>query len=475
MANQNVFTNLINKGKVSRLKDWNYQVYDNRATLLADTYPATAQDGDASFTMALAVAENEVWFWNGAVANTDTTSAGNGTNWHSSDKDSEIVLGVTNPPIDSYNEATLVTAVAPTGLTANTKFVTWVDASGKEHLYSVTDPIGTPVFTEITTNKLMRVVNLTVTSEAEVLALVPLRLHTIYVNTTTGQEFLVDEDGGITTLKGKNRVGQVEWKPVTLVANTPYTFDLNNDAGIEIQDGEGAVAGTNEYALSANLLLNGINILDASNGLPLATNLYSVKPLTASTFTLESNGATDVIATFDGLLTKVEPVVVIGYNEFTFLPGTAPTIAQLETSLGITLENPVHLGDRIEFTNIGYTIPASAFSGDSNIKGVFSHAFEVGASAFSNCANLLSFIHNYATKIGNNCLENCNLIEDIRIPVATEIGTDNTNNDVFKDIVGQTIQTVEVNAIHQTSNAGGVEGDVAYLLANNTITGFAYV
>lgn len=470
MANQNVFTNLINKGKVSRLKDWNYQVYDDRATLLADTYPATAQDGDASFTMALAVAENEVWFWNGAVANTDTTSAGNGTNWHSSDKDSEIVLGVTNPPIDSYNEATLVTAVAPTGLTANTKFVTWVDASGKEHLYSVTDPIGTPVFTEITTNKLMRVVNLTVTSEAEVLALVPLRLHTIYVNTTTGQEFLVDEDGGITTLKGKNRVGQVEWKPVTLVANTPYTFDLNNDAGIEIQDGEGAVAGTNEYALSANLLLNGINILDATNGLPLATNLYSVKPLTASTFTIESNVATDVIATFDGLLTKVEPVVVLGYNEFTFLPGTAPTIAQLETSLGITLENPVHLGDAIEFTNIGYTIPASAFSGDSNINGVFSHAFEVGASAFSNCANLLSFIHNYATKIGNNCLENCNLIEGILIPVATEIGDDNTNNDVFKDIIGQTIQSVVVNAIHQTSNAGGVEGDVAYLLANNTIT-----
>ncbi len=327
MAKQNVFTNLINKGKVSRLKDWNYQVYDDRATLLADTYPATAQDGDASFTMALAVAENEVWFWNGAVANTDTTSAGNGTNWHSSDKDSEIVLGVTNPPIDSYNEATLVTAVAPTGLTANTKFVTWVDASGKEHLYSVTDPIGTPVFTEITTNKLMRVVDLTVTSEAEVLALVPLRLHTIYVNTTTGQEFLVDEDGGITTLKGKNRVGQVEWKPVTLVANTVTTFDLNNDAGIEIQDGEGAVAGTNEYALSANLLLNGINILDATNGLPLATNLYSVKPLTASTFTIESNVATDVIATFDGLLTKVEqlpfyPLQIEAVNWLYFMAGT---------------------------------------------------------------------------------------------------------------------------------------------------------
>ncbi len=293
MANQNVFTNLINKGKVSRLKDWNYQVYDDRATLLADTYPATAQDGDASFTMALAVAENEVWFWNGAVANTDTTSAGNGTNWHSSDKDSEIVLGVTNPPIDSYNEATLVTAVAPTGLTANTKFVTWVDASGKEHLYSVTDPIGTPVFKEITTNELMRVDNTTLTDTASVSALSPLRNHTIYFNSTTGASWLVDENGGVTQISDGNQEYYGVFNSRLLTANTASIFDVNADATLTVTNLSSAVT---EEAFSEYLI--DVQVFDADNGNQLNTNNYAIVFTSNSTFEITSNSNANVIVSF---------------------------------------------------------------------------------------------------------------------------------------------------------------------------------
>ena len=55
------------------------------------------------------------------------------------------------------------------------------------------------------------------------------------------------------------------------------------------------------------------------------------------------------------------------------------------------------------------------------------------------------------------------------MPNIVNIGPSTGDDNVFDNNTGNTI-TVIVPSIHQTSNGGGLEGDLAYLQANNTVT-----
>lgn len=295
---QNILVDLVSKAEVSKLVGFGYDQFVNQATLLAKTYPLFTADGQPSFHMAMDSATSKVWYFNGGLVNSDTTSPANGTNWFSADSDKEIVLGVTNPPINSYNGATLVTAVAPTNLTANTKFVTWTDGSGKVHLYSVTDPMGTPVFKEITTNA-----HVTIDIATDISAVSPLRNNTIYTNESTGQIWLVDEEGTTTNVTGKNKSGQIDFNKVSLVAGVESVFDINADATIAFQDGEVAVAGTTEEALSKYGLTGGVSIFDDSNNQQENDN-FALRPIDTTTFGITSNADIDIYVSVACLLKK---------------------------------------------------------------------------------------------------------------------------------------------------------------------------
>jgi len=292
MALQNVFTNLVNAGKKSRLKDFSYTTYATEVSLLADTHDAVLQDGRASFTMALAEDTGTIWYWKGGLTNSDVSSAGNGTSWFDSDKDQEVILELVDAPINTDVLGTIIPAVAPTNLTANTKIVTWVDANGDLHLYQVTDPVGTPVFTEITAPRQATIVT-TATDIAGVTAL-PARANTVYTNTTTGQVFIVTEDSIVTEISDGNKDYYGVFNTVTLVAGVESVFDVNADATLAVTN---LLSTVTEVAFSQYLI--DVQLFDVSNSNQLATNMYAVRPISVSTFGITSNIGVDVIASFN--------------------------------------------------------------------------------------------------------------------------------------------------------------------------------
>jgi len=292
MASQNVFTNLVNAGKKSRLKDFSYTTYATEVALLADTHDATIADGGASFTMAMAEDNGAIWYWKGGQTNADVSSAGNGTSWFDSDKDQEVILELIDAPINTDVLGTIIPAVAPTNLTANTKLVTWTDANGDLHLYQVTDPVGTPVFTEITAPRQATIVT-TATDVAGVTA-IPARANTVYTNTTTGQVFIVTEDSIVTEISDGNKDYYGVFNTVTLVAGVESVFDVNADATLAVTN---LLSTVTEVAFSQYLI--DVQLFDVSNNNQLATNMYAVRPITTSTFGITSNIGVDVIASFN--------------------------------------------------------------------------------------------------------------------------------------------------------------------------------
>jgi len=64
---------------------------------------------------------------------------------------------------------------------------------------------------------------------------------------------------------------------------------------------------------------------------------------------------------------------------------------------------------------------------------------------------------------------NCTSATNFNLPSLDSFGMVTTDEDVFSNIIGQTI-IVTAKTIHQISNGGNLEGDLAYLDSNNTVT-----
>jgi len=175
-------------------------------------------------------------------------------------------------------------------------------------------------------------------------------------------------------------------------------------------------------------------------------------------------------------------------NVFNYATGQAPTLAAFEAQIGFPLINGAKFGDTIVFDNVGYSVGEEVFENE-NLNGFFKcSAGDFGISSFANNSieqvyltqNFTSekgvfstnnitdvFIEN-GEYLGDNFFE-VNNIQYLNIQNVLDIGQTTFDDFVFENNTGNNI-TVIAPSIHQTSNAGGLEGDLAYLQANNTVT-----
>lgn len=287
MATQ-IYKNLDFLG-VSEIKNAIINPFANLAAMnayaTAQSY-GTAQEGIVAYNKN----DNKVYVWTGAA-------------WALANSGAEVILNFANAPIDTDVLGTIVSGVLPTNLTADTKLGTWVDAEGGLHLYQVTDPMGTPVFTEITAPKQVLVVT-TETTIAGIEALVDFRKNSIYHNETTGQMWMVLEDGNVKELMDGSKEYYGVFALRTLTGGTAELFDVNDHPTLTTSNLVDVLA---EEAYSEFLI--DYRVYDASNGNLLSNESYEIKPVSTSTFEVTANQDTDVIVSFSFLGSSVSDVI----------------------------------------------------------------------------------------------------------------------------------------------------------------------
>jgi hypothetical protein len=174
-------------------------------------------------------------------------------------------------------------------------------------------------------------------------------------------------------------------------------------------------------------------------------------------------------------------------NIFNYATGQAPTLADFATQIGFTLINGAKFGDTIVFDNVGYSVADNAFQND-NLVGFFkSSSGGFGKSCFATnniekvyltqnfTADDTVFLENNITHIfienalilGFGMFDDNNL-QYINIRSVLDIGGSTGDDFVFQLNTGNNI-TVIAPSIHETSNAGGLEGDLQYLDDENTV------
>jgi hypothetical protein len=175
-------------------------------------------------------------------------------------------------------------------------------------------------------------------------------------------------------------------------------------------------------------------------------------------------------------------------NIFNYATGQAPTLAAFEAQIGFPLINGAKFGDTIVFDNVGYSVANNAFQ-DDNLTGFFKcSAGGFGKACFSgNNIEKVYLTQNFTSDdtvftindithvfvengliLGNGMFQNNNL-QYINIRSVLNIGETTADDFVFQPITGNNI-TVIAPSIHETSNAGGLEGDLQYLDDENTVT-----
>jgi len=175
-------------------------------------------------------------------------------------------------------------------------------------------------------------------------------------------------------------------------------------------------------------------------------------------------------------------------NVFNYATGQAPTLAAFEAQIGFTLINGAKFGDTIVFDNVGYEIEQEVFLSsnltsflkcsasfidqtcfaDNNISYVFLPLCTEIEQVVFDINNITHFYAPILEIIRSDALTSNN-IQYFNAPVVQNIGDTTGNNSVFLNNTSNTI-TVIAPSIHQTSNAGGLEGDLDYLDDNNTVT-----
>ncbi len=94
----------------------------------------------------------------------------------------------------------------------------------------------------------------------------------------------------------------------------------------------------------------------------------------------------------------------------------------------------------------------------------------VGTGCFIFCTSLTEISLPQCTNLeGINCFYNCTSLTKISLPVCTNLGNTVLNNNVFYNILGNTIELTVPSAL-MTCNGGNPDGDIQLLQANNTVT-----
>lgn len=164
----------------------------------------------------------------------------------------------------------------------------------------------------------------------------------------------------------------------------------------------------------------------------------------------------------------IDCLSVIPLNKFTFTVGNAPTISAFESTVGFSLINGFTDGTVISFDNSGYTIPFNSFK--NNIKIVKVEAVN-NATAEGKCFDSCTFLESVSgfSVLGGAAFMGCIRLTNMDFSNCIDFGGSVNNDSVFTGISGLNI-TLKAKAIHQTSNGGAMEGDLAELIANNTVT-----
>jgi hypothetical protein len=175
-------------------------------------------------------------------------------------------------------------------------------------------------------------------------------------------------------------------------------------------------------------------------------------------------------------------------NVFNYATGQAPTLADFATQIGFTLINGAKFGDTIVFDNVGYELAESLFENvgltgflkcsvgifnkfvfeNNTIEKVYLTQAFTPANQVFNLNNITHLFVENGISLSDVMFAQNNL-QYINIRSVLNIGSTTGNNSVFDNNTGNNI-TVIAPAIHQTSNAGGLEGDLDYLDDNNTVT-----
>ena len=93
----------------------------------------------------------------------------------------------------------------------------------------------------------------------------------------------------------------------------------------------------------------------------------------------------------------------------------------------------------------------------------------LGSNAFHDCFNVTTVNLPEMISCDADSFQSLNAVTSIAIPNCQNLGETVGLDYVFRDVAGQTI-TLTVPAALMTCNAGGPDGDIAYLQANNSVT-----
>jgi hypothetical protein len=162
---------------------------------------------------------------------------------------------------------------------------------------------------------------------------------------------------------------------------------------------------------------------------------------------------------------------------------------------GTSFTSVVVVGNNVElYGGNNINLPAELFSSNTNILGVIDMAsciITAGFSCFESCNLVTIFDLPALTSEGGGCFAGCNSVTTfnlpllatatdgcffactsvttLNLPLCTNLGSTVGNNNVFLNIIGNTI-TATFNIVLATCNGGLPDGDIQYLTANNTLT-----
>ena len=376
------------------------------------------------------------------------------------------------------------------------------------------------------TTERITIVDNTLLTLADVVDLgVDLRKNTLYKN-EAGMIVDVTSEGTATLITDGVESGRIVFKAVAFVPDTEVIFNINKDATIDFQSGK-AIAGSIQEVENKFLMATGIAVHYKDGTEHYLDSSSKVRVIDNETFGITLGISAEMVVSLEVNLKDVLPLNTGTLNTFTFNTGTAPTLVDFETAIGFTLVDGFTDGTVVKFNNTGYAIADNAFKGNvdllniatapnvtagnncfygctsltstgnvttagnncfygctsltstGNVTTAGNYCFQncasltstglittAGTSCFAGCTSLTSTGN--VTTAGNYCFYDCTSLTNMDFTNCNNFGTTTGNDVVFANITGLTIN-LTAKAIHQTSNGGSMEGDLAYLFANNTV------
>lgn len=179
----------------------------------------------------------------------------------------------------------------------------------------------------------------------------------------------------------------------------------------------------------------------------------------------------------------VDPTNSGQWNAFFILPTngavfTSAVVAGNEVTLvggGVmTLRTGVFFGNTslLEFEDqagIVVAAEASAFSACASVQLIILPNCLSEDTSFNEASSLETLTIPLCTSVKFSACNLCVSLTTVDMTSATSLGNNPADDTVFGNIVGNTI-TLDIAAVNQTNNAGGVHASVAALIANNTAT-----